>query len=147
MTDRLVIVHGLYPKKLFGAARYLIDLAKLQSEAGHEVHVIGCPEAEMTRAFVPAVTVHELGFLLSAGATVALISAYAGWVFDSRRQGWTAVVAFTALYALIYVLMRLEDYALLVGALSSFAAIAAVMYFTRKVDWYGIAGNDSRDIA
>ena len=59
---RLVIVHGLYPKKLFGAARYLIDLAKLQSEAGHEVHVIGCPHAEMTSAFVPAVTVHELGF-------------------------------------------------------------------------------------
>ena len=43
--------------------------------------------------------------------------------------------------------MRLEDYALLVGALSSFAAIAAVMYFTRKVDWYGMAGNDTRDVA
>jgi inner membrane protein len=33
--------------------------------------------------------------------------------------------------------MRLEDYALLVGALSSFIAIALVMYFTRRVDWYG----------
>jgi inner membrane protein involved in colicin E2 resistance len=42
------------------------------------------------------------------------------------------------LYGLIYVLMRLEDYALLVGAFSSFAAIAAVMYFTRKLDWYGL---------
>lgn len=60
--NRLTIVHGLYPKKLFGAARYLIDLAKLQSEAGHEVHVIGCPNAEMTSAFVPGVMVHELGF-------------------------------------------------------------------------------------
>ena len=60
---KLTIVHGLYPKKLFGAARYLIDLAKLQSEAGHDVHVIGCPDAEMTSAFVPGVTVHELGFL------------------------------------------------------------------------------------
>ena len=28
-----------------------------------------------------------------------------------------------------------------------FAAIAAVMYFTRKVDWYGMAGNDTRDVA
>ena len=26
--ERLTIVHGLYPKKLFGAARYLIDLAR-----------------------------------------------------------------------------------------------------------------------
>lgn len=86
-------------------------------------------------------------FALAAAATVGLISAYAGWTFDSRQQGVRALVAFTFLYGLIYVLMRLEDYALLVGALSSFAAIAAVMYFTRKVDWYGIAGNDSRDIA
>lgn len=89
----------------------------------------------------------DAAFALAAAATVGLISAYAGWTFDSRAQGLRALVAFTFLYGLIYVLMRLEDYALLVGALSSFAAIAAVMYFTRKVDWYGIAGNDSRDIA
>ena len=57
-----------------------------------------------------------------------------------------ALVAFTFLYGLIYVLMRLEDYALLVGALASFAAIAAVMYFTRKVDWYGVTGQDSKGV-
>ena len=82
-------------------------------------------------------------FAISAGATVALISAYAGWVFESRRQGVIALVAFTGLYALIYVLMRLEDFALLIGALTSFAAIAAVMYFTRGIDWYGVAGQAS----
>lgn len=89
----------------------------------------------------------DLAFALAAAATVGLISAYAGWTFDGRKQGVRALIAFTFLYGLIYVLMRLEDYALLVGALSSFAAIAAVMYFTRKVDWYGLAGNDARDIA
>lgn len=79
----------------------------------------------------------DLAFLIAAGATVGLISAYAGWVFESRHQGLIALVAFTALYGLIYVLMRLEDLALLVGALASFAAIAAVMYVTRRLDWYG----------
>lgn len=81
----------------------------------------------------------DLGFLLSGGATVGLISAYAGWVFDSRMQGVRALIGFSFLYLLIYVLMRLEDYALLVGALASFAAVAAVMYFTRKLDWYSVA--------
>ena len=89
----------------------------------------------------------DLAFAVAAVATVGLISAYAGWTFDSRAQGVRALVAFTFLYGLIYVLMRLEDYALLVGALSSFAAIAAVMYFTRNVDWYGVTGQDTRDIA
>jgi len=79
----------------------------------------------------------DLAFLVAAGATVGLISAYAGWVFESRRQGVIALAAFTLLYALIYVLMRLEDLALLVGAFASFAAIAVVMYVTRRLDWYG----------
>ena len=81
----------------------------------------------------------DLAFLAAAGATVGLISAYAGWVFESRRQGLIALSAFTLLYGLIYVLMRLEDLALLVGAFASFAAIAAVMYVTRRLDWYGAA--------
>lgn len=79
------------------------------------------------------------GFAIAASATVALISAYAGWVFESRRQGLIALVGFSVLYGLIYVLMRLEDLALLVGALASFAAIAAVMFVTRRLDWYGAA--------
>ena len=40
------------------------------------------------------------------------------------------------LYAILYVLLQLEDLALLVGAGVVFAALAAVMYLTRKVNWY-----------
>jgi inner membrane protein len=32
--------------------------------------------------------------------------------------------------------LRLEDNALLVGAVASFLAVAAAMYFTRFIDWY-----------
>jgi inner membrane protein len=32
--------------------------------------------------------------------------------------------------------LRLEDNALLVGAIASFLAVASAMYFTREVDWY-----------
>ena len=80
----------------------------------------------------------DLGFAIAASATVLLISVYAGWVFESRLRGAVALAAFSALYGLIYVLLRLEDFALLVGAAASFAAIAAVMYFTRRIDWYGV---------
>ncbi len=89
----------------------------------------------------------DIAFGIAATATVALISAYAGWTFKSRAQGIRALVAFAFLYGLIYILMRLEDYALLVGALASFAAIAAVMWFTRNVDWYGGKGNGDTSAA
>jgi len=79
----------------------------------------------------------DFAFLLSAVATVGLISSYAGWVFASRTYGLRALAAFSALYALIYLLLRLEDQALLIGAIVSFAAISTVMYFTRHLDWYG----------
>jgi inner membrane protein len=78
----------------------------------------------------------DLGFLMAGGATVALLSANAAWVFSSRLQGVRASAIFTSLYLLIYLLLRLEDNALLVGALASFLAVAAAMYFTRTIDWY-----------
>jgi inner membrane protein len=78
----------------------------------------------------------DLGFLLAGASTVALLSANAAWVFSSRLQLARALVIFTFLYLTIYLLLRLEDNALLVGAISSFLALAAAMYFTRNIDWY-----------
>jgi inner membrane protein len=77
------------------------------------------------------------GFLLAGAATVILLSANAAWIFFSRLQGIRALAVFTLLYILIYLLLRLEDNALLVGAIASFLAVAAAMYFTRGIDWYG----------
>jgi inner membrane protein len=79
----------------------------------------------------------DAGFLLAGASTVALLSANAAWVFSSRVQGVRALAIFSLLYALIYLLLRLEDNALLVGAITSFLAVAAAMYFTRRIDWYG----------
>jgi len=78
----------------------------------------------------------DFAFLLAGGATVALLSANAGWVFSSRLQGARALAIFSLLYVLIYLLLRLQDDALLIGAISSFLAVSAAMYLTRRIDWY-----------
>jgi inner membrane protein len=78
----------------------------------------------------------DWGFLIAGGATVLLLSANASWIFESRVQGLRALIVFSLLYSLIYLLLRLEDNALLVGAVASFLAVAAVMYFTRNINWY-----------
>ena len=78
----------------------------------------------------------DFAFLIAGSATVLLLSANAGWVFSSASQRIRALAIFTSLYALIYLLLRLEDNALLVGAIVSFLAVAAAMYFTRGIDWY-----------
>lgn len=78
----------------------------------------------------------DFGFLIAGGATVVLLAVNAGWIFASRAHGLRALVIFALLYGLIYMLLRLEDNALLVGAVASFLTVAAAMYFTRFVDWY-----------
>jgi inner membrane protein len=78
----------------------------------------------------------DAAFLIAGASTVALLSTNAAWVFSSRLQGVRAVVVFGLLYALIYVLLRFEDNALLVGAIASFFAVGATMYFTRRIEWY-----------
>ncbi len=78
----------------------------------------------------------DLGFLLASVATVSLLALNAAWIFASRAQGIRAFATFGCLYGLIYLLLRLEDNALLVGAIASFLAVAAAMYFTRGIDWY-----------
>lgn len=78
----------------------------------------------------------DWGFLVAGTATVVLLSANAKWIFASFAQGLRALAVFSLLYTFIYLLLRLEDNALLVGAVASFLAVAAVMYFTRNIDWY-----------
>lgn len=82
--------------------------------------------------FVPA-------YVAAASACVALLAFYARHVFGSRRaaalySGWNV-----ALYGVLYVVLRSEDHALLLGATVVFAALAAAMVATRRVDWYALS--------
>lgn len=79
----------------------------------------------------------DLSFFIAGGATVVLFASNTEWVFRSRKLAGRALAVFTIVYGFIYVLLRVEAYALLVGAVTSFVAIAAAMYMTRNVDWYG----------
>ncbi|MCZ8284291.1 MAG: inner membrane CreD family protein, partial [Bacteroidia bacterium] len=40
------------------------------------------------------------------------------------------------LYGMLFVLLRMEQTALLLGAVALFAVLAAIMMLTRQVDWY-----------
>lgn len=76
-------------------------------------------------------------YAIAAIATVSLIGFYVWSVF---RNGLTAL-GFTAalggLYGYIYILIQLEDYALLFGSIGLFVILAILMYFSRRIDWYG----------
>jgi len=76
-------------------------------------------------------------YLVASGAIIGLITAYAAAVLKSWRRAAYVGGLLTALYAVLYVLLSLEAYSLLIGSLMLFAALAFVMYVTRRLDWSG----------
>lgn len=71
-------------------------------------------------------------------ACVALLGFYAAHMLGSTRAGCVFGAGIAALYGLLWVLLRLEQTALLVGSGLLFCLLAAAMVATRKVDWYGM---------
>lgn len=79
-------------------------------------------------------------YAAAAASVVALLTGYARAVFGRPEVTAGAAAGVSGLYAFLYVLLRAEDYALLLGSFGLLAALAAVMYATRRVDWYGADG-------
>lgn len=76
-------------------------------------------------------------YLLSAGATVALVSIYVGLCLRSAWRGLTLAGALGLAYGLVFLLLRSEDYALLTGATAGFVGLALLMLATLRIDWSG----------
>ena len=77
-------------------------------------------------------------YAIAAACVVAMIGGYAGVVLAARRAGLVLGALVAVIYGLLYGLVVSEDYALLMGSLALLAAVAALMYLTRRVDWYAL---------
>ncbi|WP_374539395.1 cell envelope integrity protein CreD [Chitinimonas taiwanensis] len=82
-----------------------------------------------------------LAYALSASACVLQNAFYASHALGSRWRGLGFAALLAALYGLLYVLLRSEDHALLLGALLLFGLLSAVMVLTRKLDWYSLSNS------
>ena len=75
-------------------------------------------------------------YALAATACVVLLTWYASHMLRSWRSGLPFGAGIATLYGLLYVLLQLEQTALLVGAVALFGVLALLMALTRKVNWY-----------
>ena len=76
-------------------------------------------------------------YVLASAAIAGLNTAYSAAVLKSWRRAGLIGGLLIALYAVLYILLNQQDYALLIGSLLLFAALAGVMYATRRIDWSG----------
>jgi len=78
-------------------------------------------------------------YMVSAAASTALIGGYSAAILASGRRALPVVAMLAGLYGYLYVTLKAEDYALLSGALGLFAILSALMYLTRRVDWFAVS--------
>ncbi len=89
----------------------------------------------------------DLSYLIAAVATILLISLYAKSHFKNTKSALIFGGILLTLYGFIYVLIRLEDTALLVGSISLFLLLAIIMYATRRINWYNpIASSEEENV-
>jgi inner membrane protein len=79
----------------------------------------------------------DFAYLIASTATILLIGLYSKAHFRSWKSAGIFTGVLILLYGFIFVLIRLEDTALLVGSIGLFIILALTMYGSKKVNWYG----------
>jgi inner membrane protein len=74
-------------------------------------------------------------YILASASVAGLNTAYSSAVLGSWRRAAFIGALLIGLYAVLYILLSLEAFSLLIGSLLLFAALAGVMYATRRIDW------------
>ncbi len=75
-------------------------------------------------------------FLISSLAVISLIASYCSVILAQIKRGIFTGVLFALLYGFIFIMVKAEESSLLMGAIVIWIFLAAVMYLTRKINWY-----------
>lgn len=77
----------------------------------------------------------SIAYGIASFAVIVMLFLYTLSILKSRKFSIFIALALAALYSFIYVIIQLENYALLVGSIGLFLILGIVMYFSRKIDW------------
>jgi inner membrane protein len=77
-------------------------------------------------------------YAAAACACALLLGVYAASMLRRALAGLLFGSGIALLYGLLYVLLQMEQNALVIGSVMLFAALATVMMLTRRIDWYAL---------
>lgn len=130
--------HGVLVLALVFAAFFLFEIvAGLRMHAVHYC-LIGAALCLFYMALLALgeVTAPGWAYLGAAGASSLLITLYSAAVLRGWARAGLVAAFLAAVHSVLFVVLRMEDFALLAGTGALFAALSAVMFVTRNIDWY-----------
>jgi len=76
-------------------------------------------------------------YLISSLAIIGMVTLFIKSVLESSTRAIMTGGILTVFYLFVYVLLQLEDYALLLGSIALFLILAVIMMLSRRINWYG----------
>ncbi|MCC2112781.1 MAG: cell envelope integrity protein CreD [Hyphomicrobiales bacterium] len=138
LVDRALKYGVMFIMAAFGAA-FLLELTSAARIHAVQYILVGIA---MILFYVMLLSIAEhagfrIAYAVAAGLTGLMLSVYVGRVLKSAVRGLVMFAAFAVLYGLLFVILRMEDYALLTGSLAAFAMLTLGMFATLGVNWSG----------
>lgn len=129
--------HGVLVMALVFAAFFLFEIV-----GGLRLHAVhyGLVGAALCLFYLALLALGEVldpgpAYLAAATASSGLVICYSAAILRSWLRAASIAALLAAVHSVLYVVLRMEDFALLAGTGALFVALAAVMYFTRHIDW------------
>jgi inner membrane protein len=119
------------------AAFFLIDVVHRKSVHPFQYGLIGLA---LILFYVLLLSFSEyIGFnaayIIAAAATIGLIAWFVKGILSSGKLTTILSVVLLFVYAYIFTILQLQDYALLIGSIGLFISLAIIMNFSKKIQW------------
>ncbi len=78
---------------------------------------------------------YNIAYLIASVSTIGLVSAFIASLLKNKAAAGLFALILSIIYIFIFVIIQLEDLALLIGSIALFVIVALLMYFSRKINW------------
>lgn len=76
-----------------------------------------------------------IAYLIASVATISLVGVFIASLLKNRKPALIFSVILSIFYIFIFVIIQLQDLALIFGSIGLFIVVAAMMYLSAKIDW------------
>jgi inner membrane protein len=78
---------------------------------------------------------YNIAYFIASVSTVVLITTFLASILKNWKAAGMFSIILAVFYIFIYVIIQLEDLALMIGSIALFMIVAVLMYFSRKINW------------
>ena len=85
----------------------------------------------------------DAAYIISSLSILLLVILYTRSVVANKRVSHIVGGIILVLYIFLYIVLQLEDFALLIGSIGLLFILSAVMYLTRKINWFSVGSSEN----